>query len=94
MDLIQYLIQKRELANRRWMTALKRKGYPPNDDLNDEENHLSPAQVGLIRWANAWRVCVNECEVALLQIPEVKAGLVTGVLIREEPTFFVSSSKP
>jgi hypothetical protein len=87
---VEALIKKYRTADARWETALKRKGYPADDDAEESAAAGKPhteAETLRVWWANAWRLALHDAEEKLYAAPEVRNGLVEGLQLREAPTY-------
>lgn len=83
------LIEIHRYADARWEKALKRKGYPSDDDAEESAaagRPHSPHETLCVAWAGAWRSLLHATEEAMLKDPEVRRGLVEGSQLREQPT--------
>lgn len=90
MHPVKVLVAKYRYADARWEKALRRKGYPKEDDPEEAalagEPH-TPDESRKVWWANAWRQMLHEAEDALYAHPDVRGGLVEGLQLRDQPTY-------
>lgn len=87
---LERLVRRYRRADSRWETALKRKGYPQDDDAEEAALAGKPhteAEALRVRWANAWRQALHAAEEALYATREVRDGLAEGLQLREGPTY-------
>ena len=90
MNEVERLVQKYRRADKRWETALKRKGYPQDDDAEESAAAGKPhteAEALRVWWANAWRQALHAAEESLYATRTVKDGLAEGLQLRESPTY-------
>lgn len=90
MSDLDRLVQKYRRCDARWEKALKRKGYPQDDDAEESAAAGKPhteAETLRVWWANAWRQGLHAAEEALYATREVRDGLAEGLQLRESPTY-------
>jgi beta-phosphoglucomutase-like phosphatase (HAD superfamily) len=84
------LVATHKFADRRWEKALKRKGYPADDDAEESalvgKPHTDEEKL-CVFWADAWRRLLHAAEDELLKHPQVRRGVVEGLQLREAPTY-------
>lgn len=86
--LTQHLLSRLRTSDRRWEAAMKHPGYR---DEPTEERPFTEAEVLRYKWADAWRNAYHLYEEALYRQPDVRAGMIEGLTLREPLTIYESA---
>lgn len=82
---VEKLVSRMRFCDRRWSKAMVNPNYrdePSEDRPFTEENKLR------YWWADSWRKLFHQYESALYQEPEVRRGMVEGLVTREPLTVY------
>lgn len=80
----QWLLKQMKAIDIKWERAIRRPSYK---DEPKEGETFTPTETLSYWWADSWRRAFHWFEGELYQQPDVRAGLVEGLSVREEITF-------
>ena len=86
---VEFLTRRLARCELGWDRGMAHPDYPEYPDEPTEERPLTVLQERALSWVQAWRIRFHEYEEALYADPATRRGMLEGLMIHEEPTYYV-----